>query len=79
EYSVKPGETTADGKLSLATARCLGSCGLAPVLVVDDEVLGKETPESTLQKLREVLAASPDPGGEAANTVNRQEQEERAS
>ncbi|MCB2217835.1 bidirectional hydrogenase complex protein HoxE [Desulfofustis glycolicus] len=79
EYSIKPGETTADGKLSLATARCLGSCGLAPVLVVDNEVLGKETPESTLQKIREVVATSPDHSGEPADTVNLQEQEEHAS
>ncbi|MEE4313483.1 MAG: bidirectional hydrogenase complex protein HoxE [Desulfofustis sp.] len=79
EYSIKPGETTADGKLSLATARCLGSCGLAPVLVVDDEVLGKETPESTLQKIREAIASSPDSNGEIADSVNPQEQEERAS
>ncbi len=55
-YGVAPGQTTADGKLSLATARCLGSCGLAPVLVVDGEVLGRETPESTLHRMAAVLA-----------------------
>jgi hypothetical protein len=47
--------------------------------VVDDEVLGKETPESTLQKIREVIASSPDSNGETADLANRQEQEERAS
>src|ERR1700690_1246743 len=40
-YGVKPGETTPDGELSLLTARCLGSCGLAPAAVVDGIVLGK--------------------------------------
>lgn len=55
-YGIAPGQTTADGKLSLATARCLGSCGLAPVLVVDGEVLGRETPESTLSMMAAVLA-----------------------
>ena len=32
---VQPGETTPDGSLSLLTARCLGTCGLAPVVVMD--------------------------------------------
>ena len=40
-YGVKPGETTEDGKLSVLTARCLGSCGLAPAVVFDGNVAGK--------------------------------------
>jgi bidirectional [NiFe] hydrogenase diaphorase subunit len=40
---VKPGQTTPDGKLSVVTARCLGSCGLAPAVVFDGEVAGKVT------------------------------------
>ena len=40
-FGVKPGETSEDGQLSLLTARCFGSCGLAPAAVVDGEVLGK--------------------------------------
>jgi bidirectional [NiFe] hydrogenase diaphorase subunit len=59
EFGIDPGQTTSDGKVSLATARCLGSCGLAPVVVVDNEVLGKETPGSTLNKLKEVAYAVP--------------------
>jgi len=55
EFGIEPGQTTPDGKLSIATARCLGSCGLAPVLVVDNEVLGRETPESTLNFVRAVV------------------------
>ena len=55
EFGVEPGETTEDGVLSVATARCLGSCGLAPVLVVDGEVLGRETPESTMERIRELV------------------------
>lgn len=42
-YGIAPGETTADGNISLLTARCLGSCGLAPVVVYDNEVAGKVT------------------------------------
>lgn len=37
-FGLKPGETTPDEKLGLQTARCLGCCGLAPVVVIDDEV-----------------------------------------
>jgi bidirectional [NiFe] hydrogenase diaphorase subunit len=43
---IKPGETTPDGKLSLLTARCVGSCGLAPAVVFDGSVAGKVTPEA---------------------------------
>jgi bidirectional [NiFe] hydrogenase diaphorase subunit len=38
---IKPGETTPDGKVSLLTARCLGSCGLAAAAVFDGEVVGR--------------------------------------
>jgi bidirectional [NiFe] hydrogenase diaphorase subunit len=40
-YGIKPGETTPDGELSVLTARCLGSCGLAPAAVMDSAVLGR--------------------------------------
>lgn len=56
EFQVMAGKTTADGRLSLNTARCLGSCGLAPVLVLDGEVLPRETPEGTLERVRQQLA-----------------------
>jgi bidirectional [NiFe] hydrogenase diaphorase subunit len=39
-YGIEMGQTTPDGALSLLTARCLGSCGLAPVAVLDGEVSG---------------------------------------
>ncbi len=50
-FDIKPGETTADGQLSLLTARCVGACGLAPVAVFDGEVLGNLTTEKTLESL----------------------------
>lgn len=43
ELSIKSGECTADGKFSLDACRCIGACGLAPVLTVNDEVYGKVT------------------------------------
>lgn len=38
------GETTADRKFSIDATRCLGACGLAPVLVVNEDVYGKLSP-----------------------------------
>jgi bidirectional [NiFe] hydrogenase diaphorase subunit len=48
KFGIKPGETTADGKVSLLTARCLGSCGLAPCAVFDQQISGRITPEGLL-------------------------------
>jgi bidirectional [NiFe] hydrogenase diaphorase subunit len=52
-YGIKAGETTADGKLSVMTARCLGACGLAPAVVFDHDVAGSVTPEHALERLRD--------------------------
>ena len=41
--NIKEGETTEDGLFSIEGVRCLGACGLAPVVVVNDEVYGKVT------------------------------------
>jgi bidirectional [NiFe] hydrogenase diaphorase subunit len=51
-YGIKPGETTSDGNISLVSARCLGSCGLAPAAVMDGEVVGKLTPQDTVTRMR---------------------------
>jgi len=49
---IKAGETTPDNKLSLVTARCLGSCGLAPAVVFDGDVVGKMGPQDVDTRLR---------------------------
>ncbi len=51
QYGVSPGETTPDGRMSLLSARCLGSCGLAPAVVYDNEVAGKVTPAQLKEHL----------------------------
>lgn len=51
ELGIGPGETTGDGMFSLETVNCLGSCALAPVLVIDDVYYGKVT----LEKLKEII------------------------
>lgn len=39
------GECTADGRFSLDSCRCVGACGLAPVMMINDEVYGRLAPE----------------------------------
>ena len=45
EFSLKPGQVSLDDKLGVSTARCIGACGLAPAIVIDDEVHAKVKPE----------------------------------
>lgn len=54
-YKVKEGATTSDGELSLLTARCIGACGLAPVTVIDGNVLGKHGADEVLETLERKL------------------------
>ena len=55
QQGLGPGETTPDGNLSVLTARCFGACGLAPVVVVDNDVMGRMTPDLLQRKLHEVI------------------------
>lgn len=53
KLGIKSGETSSDGKFSLEATRCIGACGLAPVLTVNDEVYGrlkKEDVDKILEK-----------------------------
>ncbi len=52
QLNVVEGETTADRKFFLNVLRCVGACSLAPVVMVDDHVYGKVTPE----QISEILA-----------------------
>jgi bidirectional [NiFe] hydrogenase diaphorase subunit len=51
---IKAGQTTADERLSLLTARCVGACGLAPVVVLDGQVLPKEAPANLMDRIGEL-------------------------
>jgi len=51
---IKPGETTPDYKFSLERVACFGSCALSPIVVVDDIVYGRMTPQKTKQLLKEM-------------------------
>lgn len=41
---IKAGQVTADGKFSIESLRCVGACGLAPVITINDKVYGKVQP-----------------------------------
>ena len=45
KLGIGPEECTEDGKFSLTACRCIGACGLAPVMTVNDEVYGRLVPE----------------------------------
>ena len=45
KLGIKGGECTPDGKFSLDACRCIGACGLAPVMTINDEVYGKLLPD----------------------------------
>lgn len=45
EIGIGPDECTEDGKFSLTACRCIGACGLGPVMTVNDEVHGRLTPD----------------------------------
>jgi NADH:ubiquinone oxidoreductase subunit E len=70
ELGIAFGETSTDGIFSLEAARCLGTCGLAPVLMVGDEVHPQVTPdqvplilEKYLDRARREAASQADTGG----------------
>jgi len=52
QFGIKQGETTADRMFTLESVRCLGACGLGPVVVVDEDIHGRLKPG----KVKEVLS-----------------------
>jgi bidirectional [NiFe] hydrogenase diaphorase subunit len=57
---ITSGQTTPDGKVSLVTARCLGSCGLAPAVVFDGEVAGRMNSAAVLERIGRWTNHDPD-------------------
>lgn len=53
-FGVHDGETTADGKLSVLTARCVGVCSLAPLIIVDGQVHGRLTSGGAVAALEQL-------------------------
>ncbi|MHB0976526.1 MAG: bidirectional hydrogenase complex protein HoxE [Candidatus Aquicultorales bacterium] len=59
----RPGETTPDNKVSVLEARCIGSCGLAPIAVLDGETASKITPEGLKDQVQAWTDATGDSKG----------------
>ena len=55
EFDVAPGETSDDDELSVMTARCIGACGLAPVAVIDGDVMGNLQTRETVERVHTAL------------------------
>ena len=55
KYGISPGETTPDDELSVLDARCVGACGLAPIAVIDGDVLGKLSVDEMLARIEKVI------------------------
>lgn len=55
ELAIEVGQTTPDGQVSLLTARCIGACGIAPAVVYDGEVAGKQEPAQAIAKIKDWL------------------------
>ena len=51
ELRIAPGQTTTDERFTLETVACLGACGLAPVLMINDDTHGRLTPETVCELL----------------------------
>ncbi len=56
ELGIKQGETTADGKFSLSSLRCVGACGLAPVVLVGEKTYGRVAADGVKEILAEYEA-----------------------
>ena len=55
KFGISAGETTEDGKLSLEVVRCLGACGLSPVMTVNGKAHGLLNPEKAVKIIDKYL------------------------
>ena len=51
QLNIEVGQTTEDGKFSINCLRCVGACGLAPVVLVGEKVYGRVSPQQDLNKI----------------------------
>ena len=58
QLSIEVGQSTADGKFSLNCLRCVGACGLAPVVMVGNKVFGRVSPQQVKNIIAEFKEAS---------------------
>ncbi|MCL1892714.1 MAG: NADH-quinone oxidoreductase subunit NuoE [Holophagaceae bacterium] len=66
ELGIHFGETTKDGLFSLEAARCVGTCGLAPVIMIDEQVYGPVTPNDVSLILDKYIKQATISGGKGS-------------
>lgn len=59
QLKVEVGQTSTDGKFSLSCLRCVGACGLAPVVMVGEKVYGRVSPQQVKQIIAEYQEGCP--------------------
>lgn len=57
DFHLKPGNVIGDNKFGLQVARCIGACGLAPAVVVDEEVIPRAKPEDVTKIIMQKMGA----------------------
>ncbi|MFW6082709.1 MAG: NAD(P)H-dependent oxidoreductase subunit E [Chloroflexota bacterium] len=57
EFGIRPGETTPDGELTMELVYCMGSCALAPVAVLDGQVMGRMEPDRLIRRVKKGLTS----------------------
>lgn len=60
ELGVEIGKTTADGLFTLQEARCLGACGIAPVMMIDEKIYGQLDSKKTIDIINQYRKAAAD-------------------
>jgi NADH-quinone oxidoreductase subunit E/NADP-reducing hydrogenase subunit HndA len=58
ELKIGIGQTTEDGLFTLQEARCLGACGIAPVIMIDDKIYGELDAKKTIDVLNQYRKAA---------------------
>lgn len=58
EFGIQPGETTSDGELTMEIVYCLGSCALAPIAVLDGQVIGSIRREALLKRVKKHIGTN---------------------
>ncbi len=57
-FHINPGETTEDGELTVDIVYCLGSCAMAPVAILDEQVMGRMRPEMLVRQVKKYLKSA---------------------
>lgn len=58
QFGIRPGETTQDGELTAEIVYCMGSCALAPVMVLDGQVTGRMRPDQLVRRVKARVGTS---------------------